>query len=90
MKQSHVDEYRNARTVVMLGTFFTADDADWEFALSMIDTRYLRQHVPNPQEAKSEVIEEILSLLSAHSSTHQKSFYIRVEEVDSSVLGTAS
>jgi hypothetical protein len=51
----------------MLGAFFTADDADWEFALNMIDTRYLRQHVDTPQEKKFAVIEEILSLLSKHS-----------------------
>jgi hypothetical protein len=34
----------------MLGAFFTADDADWEYALNMIDTRYTRQHVNTPAE----------------------------------------
>jgi hypothetical protein len=49
----------------MLGAFFTADDADWEFALNMIDTRYLRQHVDTPQEKKADLIDSILELIAS-------------------------
>jgi len=49
----------------MLGAFFTADDADWEFALSMIDTRYLKQHVPTEKETKAELIETILEKIAS-------------------------
>jgi len=41
------------------------DDADWEFALDMIDTRYLRQHVPTPQEKKADLIDSILELIAS-------------------------
>jgi len=49
----------------MLGAFFTADDADWEYALNMIDTRYLRQHVPTEKETKAELIETILEKIAS-------------------------
>jgi hypothetical protein len=47
----------------MLGAFFTADDADWQYALNMIDTRYLRQHVNTPDETKAELTDKICELL---------------------------
>ncbi len=49
----------------MLGAFFTADDADWEYALNMIDTRYVQQHVPTPEESKAELIETILEKIAS-------------------------
>lgn len=49
----------------MIGAFFTADAADWEYALSMIDTRYLRQHVPTQQEKKADLIDSILELIAS-------------------------
>jgi hypothetical protein len=46
---------------------YPLSDSDFEFALGNLETCISKQRARTPQEKKSEVIEEILSLLSAHS-----------------------
>jgi hypothetical protein len=73
----------NAFKEDMGNAFFTMADAttsdeDFEFALHTMHTQLSRTRVPTPQETKSEVIEEILSLLSAHSRRDE--FMLKSEE----------
>jgi hypothetical protein len=49
----------------MLNQFLTGDDADWEYAINMVDTRGVRQYVPTPDEVKASLIDEISSLIAS-------------------------
>jgi len=53
----------------MQESFFTAGNEDFAYALSQIDTRYIRQHIPTPKEAADALIEEICDLLRSPDGT---------------------
>lgn len=54
----------------MADSFLTATDEDFEYALQNIDTRYVRQHVPTPEETKAALIAKIMDLLEATNNKH--------------------
>jgi hypothetical protein len=68
----------NAFKEDMGNAFFTASGEDFEFALNTMHSQLSRTRVPTPEETKSEVIEEILSLLAAHSRRDE--FMLKSEE----------
>ena len=53
----------------MQGSFFTAGDEDFEYAVQNIDTKGVRQHVPTPEETKAALIDKICSLLTSADGT---------------------
>jgi hypothetical protein len=57
---------------------YPLSDSDFEFALGNLESRISKQRVPTAEETKSEIIEEILSLLSAHS--RRDKFMLKSEE----------
>jgi len=59
----------------MQGAFLTAEDADFEYTLSQIDTRYSRQRVPKPAEVKQSLIDEICDLLRSPDGTGREGKY---------------
>jgi arsenate reductase-like glutaredoxin family protein len=54
----------------MLDSFLTAMDEDFEYALQNMDTRYMRQHVPTPEETKAALIDKIMELLQSTNNRH--------------------
>jgi hypothetical protein len=58
--------------------FLTAGDEDFEYALEGIDTRYMSQHVPTPNEIKAALIGKIVALTSKDGKSTGTTFKLAV------------
>jgi hypothetical protein len=58
----------------MQGSFFTAGDEDFEYAVQNIDTKGVRQHVPTAEETKAELIDKICSLITSKDNGRDGKF----------------